>query len=194
MCIQSLPSQLVATQSLPLVKPKSWESSLTLLFLSHPTFQSFSKSFWFSLQNLEFWLELFLVTRFKIALTKSGYHIYNRNWQTISIYPLTNLPYLVLFLFLLRDTYYTIYLFVIFIIYYFPRDFFLGRSFFFSDISQVSGTYWTQCIFIEWLDSSFISFKVRIKFPFLSTVYWAHYFSAIVLSVSYIYKDVCVCG
>ena len=141
MCIQSLPSQLVATQSLPLVKPKSWESSLTLLFLSHPTFQSFSKSFWFSLQNLEFWLELFLVTRFKIALTKSGYHIYNRNWQTISIYPLTNLPYLVLFLFLLRDTYYTIYLFVIFIIYYFPRDFFLGRSFFFSDISQVSGTY-----------------------------------------------------
>lgn len=79
--------------------------------------QSFSKSFWFSLQNLEFWIELFLVTQFKIALTKSGYHIYNHNWQTISIYPLPNLPYLVLFLFLLRDTYYTIYLFIIFIIY-----------------------------------------------------------------------------
>lgn len=132
-----------------------------------PHIQSFSKSFCFYLQNLEFCLELFLVTRFKIALTKSGYHILklqlaNHLHLPPSQSPLPGSTFISFEGYLLHDLPVYCISYLLFI----SPEMFFGRSFFFSDTSQVSGTYWTQCVFIEWLDSSFISFKSESSFLF----------------------------
>lgn len=90
-----------------------------------PHIQSFSKSFCFYLQNLEFCLELFLVTRFKIALTKSGYHILklqlaNHLHLPPSQSPLPGSTFISFEGYLLHDLPAYCFLFIV----YFPRDVF----------------------------------------------------------------------
>ena len=125
---QSFLSQLVTTPSSQLLKPENFGVILnaSLSLTSH--IQSFSKSFWFYLQNLEFsW-----VTLFKIATSKLSTH-------SQSLLP--GLIFMSLWGHLLHDLPVC---YVYYLLFIFPETFW--GSFFFSDVSQVSGTlsgiYW----------------------------------------------------